>query len=308
MMNLLVGGTGFIGGHLVEYLFQQGEISRGIFRSGSHLKIMDNSGVQGVQADLLDHHTLHSALEGVDTVYSLASPMPDSDTRDYATLNTRGVSNLIEAALEVGVVKIVHLSTLDVFGFRNKTITESSKTFPDHPYQKAKLEAERLLIEFAERNPDTRVVIIRSSRVVGSRDRTIALPILKMALGGSVVLPPGDVMSFAHPKDVAQAMYKAAVGDFRRRLYMVKSFDSTIDDVASAIVGASHVQAVIKRQGFRTGKTLLPGYAAKQVRASLRLAGDGQIPELGYTPAYDLKKLGEDVAAWHKREPWVTEE
>ena len=58
-MNLLVGGTGFVGGHVVEYLFQQGEISRGIFRKGSHLKIMDTNGFLGLVADLLDHHSLH---------------------------------------------------------------------------------------------------------------------------------------------------------------------------------------------------------------------------------------------------------
>ena len=62
-MNLLVGATGFVGGHLVEYLFQQGEISKGVFRKGSHLKIMDATGVQGIEADLSDHHGLHEAME-----------------------------------------------------------------------------------------------------------------------------------------------------------------------------------------------------------------------------------------------------
>src|SRR2546426_11506212 len=120
MTNLLLGATGFMGGHLVEYLFKQGEISRGTFRAGSHLKIMDSSGVQGVEVDLLDHHSLHGALEGVDTVYSLASPTPGNGVKDYATPNTKGVSNLIEAAREAGVSKIVHLSTIDVLGFKNK--------------------------------------------------------------------------------------------------------------------------------------------------------------------------------------------
>ncbi|HKT21556.1 MAG TPA: hypothetical protein VJR06_02890, partial [Nitrososphaerales archaeon] len=60
----------------MEYLFQQGEISKGVFRMGSHLKIMDTNGVQGLEADLTDHHSLHEAMEGVDVVYNLASPMP----------------------------------------------------------------------------------------------------------------------------------------------------------------------------------------------------------------------------------------
>src|SRR5712691_3782998 len=250
MTNLLLGATGFMGGHLVEYLFQQGEISRGTFRPGSHLKIMDSSGVQGVEADLLDHHSIHEALEGVDTIYSLASPMPDTGAKEYAALNTAGIRILLEAAQEAGVMTLVHLSTLDVYGFKNRTITESSEPQPDHPYQRAKLEAERLLLDFGGKNPGVKVVIVRSSRAVGPRDRTVTLPILKMAEGGAVVLPPGEVMSFSHPKDVAQAMHKAATSNpLRKKLYLVKSFDSTIDDVAAAMIAASGSHAVIKRQG-----------------------------------------------------------
>ncbi len=310
MTNLLLGATGFMGGHLVEYLFQQGEISRGVFRAGSHLKIMDSSGVQGVEADLLDHHSLHEALEGVDTVYSLASPMPDTGAKEYAALNREGIRNLLEAAREAGVTTLVHLSTLDVYGFKNRTITESSEPQPDHPYQRAKLEADRLLLGFADKNPDLKVVILRSSRAVGPRDRTVTLPILKMAEVGPVVLPPGEVMSFSHPKDVAQAMHKAATttNSPRKKLYLVKSFDSPVDDVAAAIVTASGRKAVIKRQGFRTGRTLLPGYAVEQIKASLRIQGEGSLEDLAYSPSYDLRKLGEDVAEWYRREPWVTEE
>src|SRR5713101_2957659 len=311
MTNLLLGATGFMGGHLVEYLFKQGEISKGTFRAGSHLKIMDSSGVQGVEADLLDHHSLHEALEGVDTVYSLASPMPDTGAKGYEALNREGIRNLLEAAREAGVMTFVHLSTLDVYGFKtkNRTISESSKPQPNHPYQRAKLEADKLLLDFAEKNPSIKVVIVRSSRAIGPRDRTVTLPILKMAEAGAIVLPPGELMSFSHPKDVAQAMHKSATSNsLRGRIYLVKSFDSTIDDLSAAILTASGRHAAIKRQGFRTGKTLLPGYAVEQIKASLRIQGEGTLPDLGYSPSYDIRKLGEDVAEWYRREPWVTEE
>src|SRR2546428_1704300 len=212
MTNLLLGATGFIGGHLVEYLFKQGEISRGTFRAGSHLKILDSSGVQGVEADLLDHHSLHEALEGVDTVYSLASPMPDTGAKGYEALNREGIRNLLEAAREAGVMTFVHLSTLDVYGFKkkNRTISESSEPQPDHPYQKAKLEADRLLLDFAEKNPSIKVVIVRSSRAIGPRDRTVTLPILKMAEAGGGVLPPRASVSFTRPHGAARTTPQAA--------------------------------------------------------------------------------------------------
>ncbi len=309
MTNLLVGATGFIGGHLVEHLFQQGEISKGTFRAGSYLKIMDNSGVQGIEADLLDHHSLHEALEGVDTVYNLASPMPDTGVKEYMKVNTEGITNLLEVAKESGVKTLVHLGTTDVYGFTTRTITESSEPRPAHPYQTAKLAADRLLLQYAESNPDTKVVIVRSARAIGSRDRTLALPILKMAEKGEVVLPPGGRMSLSHPGDVAQAMYKAATNaSLRKRLYLVKSFDATIDEVAATILKASGRKASKKRQGFMTGRTLLPGYAADQVKASLRLEEQESWKELGYVPAYDLAKLGQDVGEWYRKQPWVTED
>ena len=100
-MNLIVGGTGFIGGHLAEYFFEQAEISKGVFRKGSHLRIMDQSGIQCLEADLMDRSTLHEPLEGVEVVYSLASPTPKGgEDQDYVGPNIRGMTNLLAEARE----------------------------------------------------------------------------------------------------------------------------------------------------------------------------------------------------------------
>src|SRR5580704_7844247 len=100
-MNLIVGGTGFIGGHLAEYFFQEGEISKGVFRKGSHLRILDQCGIQCIEADLLDRGTLHEALDGVNVVYNLASPTPDHEGQgDYLDANTKGLRNLLDEAEE----------------------------------------------------------------------------------------------------------------------------------------------------------------------------------------------------------------
>ena len=161
-MNLLVGGTGFVGGHLVEYLFQQGEISKGIFRKGSHLKIMDMSGVQGIEADLMDRHGLREAMEGVDAVYNLASPMPGSDS-NFLTLLTDALLNLLDMARESAAKAFVHLSTIDVYGFGSRAVSASTPFAPSNEYQKSKAEAERLLREFWKRNPSPKVSVIRAA-------------------------------------------------------------------------------------------------------------------------------------------------
>ncbi|HXY56836.1 MAG TPA: NAD(P)-dependent oxidoreductase, partial [Nitrososphaerales archaeon] len=255
-MNLLVGATGFVGGHLVEYLFQQGEISKGIFRKGSHLKIMDTSGVQGLEADLMDHHSLHEAMEGVDSVYNLVSPMPDSDS-DFLPPNTEGLLNLLEAAAEAKVKTFVHLSTLDVYGFGKREVDSSAPLDPSNEYQKSKAEADRLLMEFGKRNSLPRVAIIRSSKAVGSRDGSLVVPILKMIRVGKVVLPSGGRMSFSHPRDISQAMFKASTVSLPTgRVFLLKSFDSTPEELARGVIGATGGKAEVKRQGFLSSTAL----------------------------------------------------
>lgn len=305
-MNLLTGATGFVGGHVVEYLFQQSEISKGTFRMGSHLKILDLNGVQGIEVDLLDHHSLHEAVEGTDTVYSMASPMPGADT-DFERVNTEGISNLLEVAQEMGVKTIVHLSTLDVYGFGAGRIDGQTPLKPAGPYQTSKAAADGALIEFSKRNPLPRIVIIRAARAVGSRDQTLVVPVLKMIEAGKVVLPGKSEMSFTHPRDVAQAMYKAASNpSLAAGVYLTKSFDATAASLASQLAKAVGVSAEVRRPGFMS-KGGLPPYTADQMDASLRIDAQPGWKEMGYSPEFDLSKTCEEIAAWYKKEPWVTE-
>lgn len=305
-MNLLVGGTGFVGGHVVEYLFQQGEISKGIFRKGSHLKIMDTNGVQGIEADLEDHHSLHEAMEGVDVVYSMASPMPDSDP-EFLKANTEGILNLLEVATEAKVKAFVHLSTLDVYGFGTRKIGESTPFRPETDYQRSKAEAERLLQEFSKRTATPRVTIVRAARAVGSRDESLVVPLVRMVEKGKVVLPAAGAMSFSHPKDIAQAMYKAAMGDLPTgRAFLLKSFDSNPEELARAVASSMGKSAEVKRQGLLSGSPL-PRYAAAQLRAGMVIDEQPGWKDLGYAPAFDLKAASEEIAAWCRREPWITE-
>jgi len=305
-VNLLVGATGFVGGHVVEYLFQQGEISKGVFRKGSHLKIMDSNGVQGLEADLLDHHSLHEAMEGVDIVYNMASPMPGSD-QSFMKANTEGLLNLLEVATEAKVKTFVHLSTLDVYGFGAKTVTSSTRLNPSDEYQKSKAEAERILGEFAKRTATPRATIVRSAKAVGSRDESFVVPILRMAASGKVSLPGGGVMSFSHPRDIAQAMYRAATGQLPTgEVYMVKSFDSSADDLARGIVAAAGKQAEVRKQGLFS-ESGLPKYTADQIRGSLRLGEQGNWKELGYAPQFNAQNTCSEIAGWYAKEPWVVE-
>jgi len=305
-LNLLVGATGFVGGHLVEYLFQQGEISKGIFRKGSHLKIMDASGVMGIEADLADHHSLHEAMEGVDVVYNLASPMPDADS-GFLSANTEGLLNLLEVAGEAKAKTFVQLSTLDVYGFGAKHVSPQDSFKPVNEYQRSKAEAERLLQEFSKRSSQLRVTIIRSAKAIGSRDESLVIPMLRMIDAGRVTVPAGEVMSYSHPRDIAQAMYNSALGESPTgSSYLMKSFDAAPEEVARGVASAVGRTVEFKRQGMFSGSPY-PKYTSEQLKASIRIDAQPSWKEFGYAPQYDLTRTCEEIANWYKKEPWVAE-
>ena len=79
--------------------------------------------IQILEADLLDKESLHEALDMVNVVYNLASPTPDHEGQgDFFEVNTKELRNLLEEAEEHGVNDFIHLSTLDVFGFKKKKV------------------------------------------------------------------------------------------------------------------------------------------------------------------------------------------
>jgi len=304
--NLLLGATGFVGGHLVEYLFQQGEISKGAFRKGAYLKIMDGNGVQGVEADLLDHNSLHEAVEGVDTIYSLASPMPYGD-EGFEEVNSKGMLNVLEVARETGVKCIVHLSTIDVYGFDAGPVTVDTEPKPRGAYQQSKLTADRLLLDAAAGGKAPRIAIVRAARAIGARDSTLSVPLIQMAQAGSVTIPGSRALSFTHPKDIAQAMYRSATSPLPSgKTYLVKSFDAAPVELAAAISRALGLEARTKSEGLLS-RSRLPRYTSDQLRAGLRFEGPLNWDEFGYTPLFGLSQTCEEIANWHRKEPWVAQ-
>ena len=152
-----------------------------------------------------------------------------------------------------------------------------------------------------------RVKLLRAARSTGPRDTTLALPLLRMAEAGSVVVPSGgSPMSFTHPRDVAKALFRVATAGEAGKVYQVKSFDCTPEDLARAVVEAAGKRAQVKREGLLS-KGALPPYASSQLRAGTFLESQDSWGALGYAPDYDLKRTSREIAEWAAKEPWLTE-
>ena len=267
---------------------------------------MDLNGVQGIEANLLDHHSLHEAAEGTDTIYSMASPMPGADL-DFERVNSEGIANLLEVAQEMGVKSLVHLSTLEVHGFGAGTVSLQSPINPAGPYQSSKASAESTLMQFARSNALPRVVIVRAARAVGPRDWTLAVPLLRMLASGKAVVPRGGAMSFSHPKDIAQVMYRAASNPaVAGGAYLVKSFDATPSDLVAGLASATGAHAEVRASG-RFSKPDLPEYTRQELEAGLSIGTQENWRDLSYAPAYDLGRTCQEIAAWYRKEPWVVD-
>lgn len=273
---------------------------------------MDQCGIQCMEADLLDRGTLHEPLDMVDVIYSLAFPSPLASKDELLTFINVGLKNLLEEANEHGVKTVVHLSCLDVYGKEQGRIGTGTVPKPADEYQTAMLNAERLLEDFSSHHTEMKVRIVRSAPVVGARDMVLTASILKMIERGKVVLPQGSssTMSFSHPKDVAQSLLKVATHQTEGSsgALLVKSYDSTLNDLALAIVSAVGKKAEVKQAGLLSGKSLVPSYVADQIAARRVLDGQSAWANIAYAPAYDVKKTADEVAEWYRREPWATKD
>jgi nucleoside-diphosphate-sugar epimerase len=130
-----------------------------------------------------------------------------------------------------------------------------------------------------------------------------------MASEGKILLPAGDATaSFSHPKDIAQALLKAANADGGTLLQQVKSFDASPGQLAETIAKAAGKNAQIRQSGLFSGRTSLPDYTVSQLKASLHLGEQDSWKTIGYVPSYGLEKVGVEVALWCKKEPWSIEE
>ncbi len=251
----------------------------------------------------------------VDVVYNLAFPPPDRDREEYQRFTAQSLRNLLEESQEHGVKTFVHLSPLEVYGQGKKSpIDYTTSPSPTNAYQGAKLEAERVVTEYAKQNSsEMKVRIVRAARAVGPRDTTLVIPILRMIESGRVTLPASSPAraSFSHPKDVAQALLKSAGSSGKGiETYLVKSFDASLEEIVTGMVRESGKKAVIRKQGLLSARPPLPPYTLDQLKVGLTLSdvvGDSW-KKIGYAPAYGLEKTAADIAEWYRKEPWATED
>ena len=187
MKILITGADGFIGSQLTETLVRQGHKVRAFvlynsFNSWGWLDSCtpDVAGQFEVFAgDIRDPHGVRTAMQGCDTVMHLAAliaiPYSYHSPDTYVDTNIKGTLNIVQAVRDLGVGKMIHTSTSEVYGTaRFVPITEEHPLQGQSPYSASKIGADQIAMSFYN-SFDTPVSIIRPFNTYGPRQSARAI-------------------------------------------------------------------------------------------------------------------------------------
>jgi acetylornithine/succinyldiaminopimelate/putrescine aminotransferase/nucleoside-diphosphate-sugar epimerase len=187
---LLTGATGFIGGRLAQRLLAEGYQVRCLVRPGSDTSLLEGLDLELAQGDLASRNSLTRAVKGCRYLVHCGARVSDWGTaEEIAATNVQGTRNVLEAAAEATVRRVVHFSTTDVYGYPGGVAVEethSAERFSNW-YAQTKLAAE-VEVRAMERRRGIEAVILRPATVYGPRSTDVVGEIARAMRGGNMVL------------------------------------------------------------------------------------------------------------------------
>ena len=174
MKVLVTGATGFVGGNLARRLWSRGDDVRALVRPESNTLTIDGTGIEQVPGDILDRQSVDRAVRGCEAVFHCAAAYTfwASDPKAVYRTNVDGTANVLEAARQAGVSRVVHTSTVSTIGRDGGQLgTESTQLDPKHlvgHYKKSKYQAEQIALAMASEGLP--VVVVNPTTPVGPWD------------------------------------------------------------------------------------------------------------------------------------------
>ncbi len=251
---LVTGADGFIGSHLTEHLVRSGHDVRAFvyYNSFNSWGWLDSaapeikSQLDVFAGDIRDPHGVKTAMKGCDVVLHLAAliaiPYSYHSPDTYVDTNIKGTLNVVQAARELGVQRVVHTSTSEVYGTaRFVPITEAHPLQGQSPYSASKIAADQLALSFFH-SFETPVSVIRPFNTYGPRQsaRAVIPTIITQIASGARQIKLGALhptRDFNYVEDtvrgfVAVAECDAALG---RVVNVGSNFEVSIGDTAKLI-------------------------------------------------------------------------
>jgi nucleoside-diphosphate-sugar epimerase len=249
-MVFVTGGTGFLGAYIIKHLVAKGLHVRALRRSNKAPFFIDPAIIEAVEwvpGDVLDVVALEEAMQGADAVVHAAavvSYQPADRARMYQT-NVEGTANVVNAALEAGVNRFVHISSIAALGRsgRSEKVTEDRKwednaanTHYGITKHLAEIEAWR---GFAE---GLYGVILNPSLILGFSDWNQSSGALFKSVYNGFPWYSMGVNGFVGVEDVAAATVQALQSDVHQQRLIVSAENRSFQWVFNAIADGLNVK------------------------------------------------------------------
>jgi nucleoside-diphosphate-sugar epimerase len=206
---LITGGAGYFGTILTDLALARGDDVRILDLN----PVEPSDRVECVIGDVRDAATVRAACDGVDVVLNNVAQVPLAKDRElFWSVNVAGTANVLVAARDAGVRKVVHTSSSAIFGIPDRNpVDESTPPKPLEAYGRAKTQAEALCREAADGGLD--VSIIRPRTILGHGRLGIMAVLFELVEAGAPVFVMGsgdNRYQLVHAEDLADAVLRAA--------------------------------------------------------------------------------------------------
>lgn len=309
---LVTGAGGFIGSHLAEELVRRGAAVKAFVRYNSRndrglIEILPSQvkdSMEVIMADLRNPEAIQSAARDIDIVFHLAAliaiPYSYVYPREVAETNVMGTLNILDAAKQYGIKKIIHTSTSEVYGTAQYApIDEQHPLQGQSPYSASKIGADKL-VESYVRSFDIPVATVRPFNTYGPRQsaRAVVPTIISQALTqdemhlGSL-FPTRDL---TYVKDIVDGFIKAAESDkcVGEVINLGSGFEISIGDLAQKILNLLKKETKIVSESNRKRP---PKSEVKRLIADTSKAKQ----LLGWQPTVSLDEGLDRTIEWFKK-------
>jgi len=283
-MILVTGGTGLVGSHLLHDLCRSGKKVRAVKRSGSKISnvkkvfsyyssnpesLLEN--IEWVDADLLDVHSLITVMDGVNEIYHCAAMVSfeSSFQSEMLRTNIEGTANMVNAALEKGIRKFCHVSSIATLGRAENGGLTNEETFwkasPENSnYSISKYGAEREVWRGSEEGLS--VIIVNPSLIIGPGNWTQSSSNMFSKAYKGIKFYSSGINGFVDVRDVSALMIRLMEHEISNERFLITSENASFKSFFELI----HKNFSKPAPSIKAGK-FMSGFAwrAEMIRSKL---------------------------------------
>lgn len=306
-LSMVTGANGHLGNNLVRQLLARDQPVRAGVRDPAHSSALQGLGCEVVRTELQDIDSLRQSLQGVDVLYQVAAVFKHWAQNPQAEIiepNVQGTRNILRAAAEAGVRRVVYVSSVAAVGHDGQYLDETVwNDEQQNPYYLSKVLSERAAWEAAQAYGISMVTVLPSAIIGPHAERlTDTMGFLAAVLARKLVLDPDFHFNFVDVRDVANGLIQAVErGRPGQRYILANRESSSLSEVIAALdtlrpgqrlparAPKALLLSVAMLQAWRARLTgqpaeLLPSQVHMFHGVRQRYCIDKAVDELGYRP------------------------